>query len=82
MNANKVEILLTAARLAAVREALALLTKDGSDKEVGRKCLLLAYLLGCSPCETQRELAAKLGVSESRVSRMCKVLRPHFRPKA
>ena len=72
------EILLAAVRLDATREALALLTKDGSDKDIGRRTLLLAYVLDPSLIGTQRQLARRLGVTEGRGSQMLKVLRRHF----
>jgi len=78
MNANKAEIFLTAARLAGAREVLKLLTKAGTDREVGRKTLLLAFLLDPAAFGTQRNLARRLAVTEGRASQMLKVLRRHF----
>ena len=76
---NKAELLLTAVQLAVVRAALELLTKAGNEKEVGRKTLLLAYLLAPDLIGTQRDLAKRIGVTEGRASQMLKVLRRHYR---
>jgi DNA-binding MarR family transcriptional regulator len=64
-------------RLAAVRDALELLT-TGDVQEAGRKAHLLAWLLRCSPFATQKELAAKLGVTPGRVCQMLRVLNRRY----
>jgi hypothetical protein len=75
MNANT---LLTILRLHTVREALAPLVKSGTDKEVGRKALLTAFLIDPGLIGTQRDLARRMGVSEGRASQMLKVIRREF----
>jgi DNA-binding MarR family transcriptional regulator len=69
---NKAELLLTAIRLASVTEALELLTV-GDVQEAGRRAHLLAFVMGCSPCTTQKDLAARLGVTPARICQMLRV---------
>lgn len=70
----KAEILLAAVRLAATRETLQTITADADAKQAGTKAHLLAFILGASPCKTQKELAGKLGVTPGRVCQMVRVL--------
>lgn len=76
----KIELALALARLQGAQEILAKLARDGADVQTaGRRALLLAYIVDPSLIGTQRELARRMGgLSESRVSRMCKVLRRHL----
>jgi hypothetical protein len=72
------EIVLALTRLAAVREVLELVTGDGSDRDAGRRALLLLYIIAPKTIGTQGDLARRLGVSEGRVSQMLKPLRRHL----
>ena len=74
----QIELALALTRLAAVREVLELVTGEGSDRDAGRKALLLAYLIAPKTIGTQGDLARRLGVSEGRVSQMLKPLRRHL----
>jgi hypothetical protein len=71
----KTEALLSAFRLLSVREAMQTVCKSGDDREVGRRALLLAFTIDPSLIGTQRELARRMGLSESRVSIMLKCVR-------
>jgi DNA-binding MarR family transcriptional regulator len=68
------QILLAAVRLDATRETLQLITADADAKQAGTKAHLLAFMLGCSPCKMQKELAAKLGITPGRVCQILRVL--------
>jgi hypothetical protein len=73
---TKAEILLAAVRLDAIREVLMIITADGAtDKQAGRKALLLSYLLEPGMIGTQRQLARRMGVSPGRCSQMLTALR-------
>ena len=74
----QIEIVLALAKLQGAVEALELVTGDGSDRDAGRKALLLAYLLTPKNIGTQGDLARRLGVSEGRCSQMLKPLRRHL----
>lgn len=78
---NRVKAAVALARISGAREALELLTREGSDRDVGRRALLLAYLIAPDLIGTQRDLAKRLGVTEGRASQMLKVLRRHFGSK-
>ena len=65
-------------RLAAAAELLRLITTNADAKRAGTKAHLLAFIIECSPCATQRDLAKRLGVSEGRCSQMLKVFRRHY----
>jgi hypothetical protein len=67
---TRAEILLAAVRLDATREALQLITADANASQAGTKAHLLAFIMGCSPCKTQKDLAAKLGRTPARVCQM------------
>jgi len=70
------ELLAAVARLEVSRDLLAKLVKDSADAETaGKRTLLWAYVFDPGLVGTQRQLARRLGLSESRVSRMCKSLR-------
>jgi hypothetical protein len=75
----QLETLLAAVRLKILRDTFRPLVKDGSDREIGRKVLLLAYCLDPAAIGTQRELARRLGVTEGRSSQMLKVIRRSFK---
>ncbi len=49
--------------------------------QIGARLLTLAYLLKCPSlnCGRQKDLAARLGVTEAAVSRAVKILRRNFR---
>lgn len=47
-------------------------------KQIGQRVLLLSHLVSQSGCRTQRELARRLGVKESRASQSLKVARREF----
>jgi hypothetical protein len=73
---RQLEAALTLARLAGARDLAELAAKDNADAETaGRRVLLAAYALDPALIGTQRQLGSRMGLSESRVSRMCKVLR-------
>ena len=74
----QIEIVLALAKLQGAREVLELVTGEGSDRDAGRKALLLAYLLTPEAIGTQGDLARRLGVSEGRCSQMLKPLRRHL----
>lgn len=63
------------ARAAGAAEVLRFLARGGTDKEVGRRALLLAFLLCPDAIATQRELAGRIGVTEARVSQMLRVFK-------
>jgi len=52
-----------------VRRLLLLLVEDADLREAGYRAHCLAYLLRIHPAATQIELAARLGISQSTVSR-------------
>ena len=68
------KILLAAVRLDATREVLQLITADADAKRAGTKAHLLAFILGASQRRTQKELAAKLGLTPGGVCQMLRVL--------
>lgn len=72
------EAVLALARMQGACEALQFLTADAGAREAGTRAHMLAYVFGCSTCKTQRELAARLGRSEARVSQYLKVIRRKF----
>lgn len=74
---NQVEI--TIARLAATRDVIASLAADGDAATIGRKVLLLDYIL--APRGTQRALAARLGVTPARACQMLRTLRRGLSPR-
>jgi DNA-binding MarR family transcriptional regulator len=76
---NPKEILLAAVRFDAVREVLRTIIADADAKQAGTKAHLLAFILGASPCKTQKELAAKLGITPGRVCQMLRVLNRAYR---
>lgn len=74
----KVALAALAIRTQATREVLALIANSDSDREAGRKALLLAFVIDKTLIGTQRELARKLGVTEGRASQMLKAFRERF----
>jgi len=76
---HKIELALTAARLAGARETLQTITRGADAKQAGTKAHLLAFIVGCSECETQRQLAARLGVTPGRACQMLAVLRRYVK---
>ena len=74
----QIELALALTRLAAVREVLELVTGEGSDRDAGRRALLLLYIIAPEAIGTQGDLARRLGVSEGRASQMLKPLRRHL----
>ena len=74
----QVTIAALAIRAQATREVLALIANSDSDREAGRKALLLAFVIDKQLIGTQRELAKKMGVSEGRASQMLKSFRERF----
>ena len=66
----RADALLLIARIQAVRNILKLLTKGGSDKEIGRRALLLLWILDRRLVGTQKQLAERLGVSRPRATQM------------
>lgn len=70
-----VEAVAAALRLKATRDVLALLADSKTDREAGRKALLLAFMLDPALIGRQRELARRMGVTEGRASQMLKSLR-------
>ena len=54
----------------AVRELLAIITTDASEREAGRRALLLAFVITPDVIGTQNELAKRLGVSRVRVTQL------------
>jgi len=81
MKNPKLELALAALRLQAVRSVLESVTREADDRAAGRRALLLAYIVAPELIGTQRQLAARLGVTEGRASQMLKVLRRHFSKK-
>jgi hypothetical protein len=75
MNTTKLELLATAQRLQSAKEDMAMLARGGTAQEVGRRCLLLCYIIAPDLIGTQRELARRLGVTEGRASQMLKAVR-------
>jgi len=71
---REAEILLAAVQLATIRDTLKLVTL-GDVQEAGRRAHLLAFVMGCSPCETQKALAARLGVTPARVCQMLAIFK-------
>ena len=74
----QIEIVLALARLAAVREVLTLITNGADGTQAGTKAHLLAFILGCSPCATQKDLALRLGLTPGRVCQMLRVLKRSY----
>ena len=54
------------------------LTTRAGSKRIGQRVLVLAYLTGATPFRTQKQLAAKLGVSAGRVSQILKSAKCEF----
>jgi hypothetical protein len=75
---RRVEALLLAAQFQAMRELLAVLVNSASDREAGRKALLIAFTIDRKLIGTQRDLAKKMGVTEARASQMLKSIRANF----
>ncbi len=53
-----------------VRKFIGKLTADGSAKCVGQRLYAIAYLMGLTKCESQRQLAKKLNVSFGRITQI------------
>lgn len=75
------EAIALAIRADSIREVLALLARSKTDREAGRKALLLAFVIEPELIGTQRELARRMGVTEGRASQMLKVFRRHYAGK-
>ncbi|MDB6023111.1 MAG: hypothetical protein JWQ04_2968 [Pedosphaera sp.] len=69
---NAIEITI---RADATREILSLIVKGSSDREAGRRALLIAFVLDPALIGTQKELSRRIGVSEGRASQMLKTIR-------
>lgn len=54
------------------------LTTGAGTKRIGQRALVLAFLAGATPFKTQKELAAKLGVSAGRVSQILNSAKRNF----
>ena len=65
-------------RVAAGHELLEVLVRTGSERQIGRSALLLAFLLGATPQKTQRGLSRRLKVSEARISQEMRAIREAF----
>lgn len=76
---SKVKIALALGRLQGTRETLRLITTGADARKAGVKAHLLAFVLGCSPCKTQKELAAKLGRSPARCCQMLATFKQAWR---
>jgi DNA-binding MarR family transcriptional regulator len=74
---TKAEILLAAIRLQAAQDTLRLVAA-GDAREAGRRAHLMAFVLGCSPCATQKDLAARLGVTPARVCQMVRTFKRRY----
>jgi hypothetical protein len=72
------EALLLAAQFQAVSELLSVLVNSASDREAGRKALLIAFIVDKKLIGTQRDLAKKMAVTEARASQMLKSFRANF----
>jgi hypothetical protein len=73
------EIVIAAIEARAVRDVLALLVKGRAIGEVGKRALLLAWLMDPALVgKTQRDLARRMGVTEGRASQMLKAIRSKF----
>lgn len=57
---------------------LEFLTARAGSKRVGQRVLVLAFLAGATPFRRQKQLAAKLGVTASRVSQILNLARLEF----
>jgi len=66
----------------AVRELLHVITTDASEREAGRRALLLCFILNPEAIGSQKQLAARLGVSEARTSQLLNEFRQKFTVKA
>lgn len=64
-----------AIRLETISNTIRFLSQNATGRQVGRRVMLIAYLLGQGGCKTQRDLAHRLGVSEGRVSKAVKSAR-------
>ena len=77
---QKLAAALPVIRLACAHELLGVLVKSGSERQIGRRALLLAYAIDPDLAGgTQRTLARRLGVTEARISQELKPIREHFR---
>ena len=52
--------------------------KGARPAAIGRRVLLLEYILGATDCRTQRELARRVELSPGRVSQLLNVMRAEF----
>ena len=71
-------LILTIAKAQAVRETLEFLT-GGDAYQAGARAHLLAWILGCSPCKTQVELAQRIGRTPARVCQMLRTFKRAYR---
>ena len=65
-------------RVAAAHELLGVLVKTGSERQIGRACIMLAFILGATPEKSQRNLSRRLKRSEARISQEMKAIREAF----
>jgi hypothetical protein len=72
------EAALLLVRLAAAHELLEVLTKTGTERQIGRSALLLAFILGATPEKSQRNLSRRLKISEAAISLQMKAIREVF----
>ena len=66
-------------RILAARELLGALVREGTERQIGRRALLLSFILGATPERTQRQLARRLKVSEARISQEMRPILAQFR---
>ena len=74
----QIELALALAKLQGAREVLTLITNGADGTQAGTKAHLLAFILGCSPCATQKDLALRLGLTPGRVCQMLRVLKRSY----
>jgi hypothetical protein len=67
-----------AIRLETMQRLLAFITCNGDARKVGRRALLLAYLVGASDCRSHAALAKRLRVSRPAVTQQLTKLRAAF----
>ena len=67
-------------RRQAAAAILEILVADATPLLAGQRAFLLAHKLKLSGCKTSRQLAARMGITEGRVSQIAKAFNAHLDP--